>query len=154
MNMSGKIIKEEKIEVPIPGSENKIEVLVTTVEYPPYKTRKKVIFCLRDLEAIQLGNLITRYHVKSRKSELEPIKYAPLYYMVKLNDDADVSEVEEYYYGEIEVKGEYEFKDKDEAMDFIDGLRYKGSTQGVFVGTKAEFNRWKEVFRRVKEDGI
>lgn len=148
----GKIVSQEKIEIPIPGSEAGVEVVIKTVEYPPFKRRKKVIFCLRELEATQLGNLITVYHTKLRKSDYEPIKYVPWYYTVKLNADADDSEVEPYYIGEVDVKGEYEFKDKDEAMDFINGVRYKGSTQGVFVGTKAEFNRWKEVFRLVREE--
>lgn len=134
--MSGKIIKEEKIEVPIPG----LEVTLETIEHPQFKTRKKVIFCLAELKAVRLGTLITRYHVKpGRKSDWEPIKYVPLYYQVKLTD-SDVSEGE----------GEYDFDEKEEAMEFIENLRYKGASE-IIVDTKADFERWKKGLKIFRE---
>lgn len=141
--MPGKIIERKKMK--IAG----MDVELITREVPNFRRRKKVIFRLGGDEPIQLGHLITVYMVAPRKDNFAPVKYVPFFYEVKLNDEADLSEVEDYY-AEPEVKGEYEFDDKDEALAFIDGLMYEGSKHGICVDTNAEFKRWVEVMKRVK----
>ncbi len=142
--MTGKIISKEKLN--IAG----MDIELITREVPNFRRRKKVIFRLGGDKAIQLGHLITVYQIAPRKDDFAPVKYLPFFYEVKLNAEADISEIEEYY-AEPTVKGEYEFDDEDEAMTFIEGLMYKGSKQGIFVDTKKEFERWVECMRQVRE---
>jgi len=143
----GKLIKQENIKTPLG------DITIETREHPQFIKRTKVIFWLGNLKCVLLGHLVTTYHVKDRKSDFEPIKYVPLYYTVKLTDDADASGVEPYHYEDADDEGNFDFDDKEEAEEFVDGLKCRTVPfGGVCLDTKTEFNRWKKVFEKVAKE--
>lgn len=143
----GKLIKQENIKTPLG------DITIETKEYPQFMKRSKVIFWLGNLKAVLLGHLVTTYHVKSRKSDFEPIKYEPLYYRVKLTEDADASDVEPYHYGGADDEGNFDFDGKEEAEEFVNGLKCKTVPFGVVcLDTETEFNHWKKVLEKIAKE--
>jgi len=147
MSFRGKVVRREKIDTPLGPGE-----LVTT-EYPNPK-RKKTIWWLGGLQAIHLGELITHYIAERRESDFEEIKWKPLFYSVKLNEDADASEIVDVFVKvEIEEDNTYSFDELEDAEEFIEGVKCKTVEYGtICVGSRAEFERWVKVMEKVKEE--
>ena len=153
MSFKGKVVERKEIDSPF----GKIEL--TKKEYEPFPRRSKVIFWMGECKVVQLGKLITIYHIKSRKSDLEPVKYEPFYYKVELNENADPSEIEDMFFllEEIEIEGgkrTYEFDDdKIKADEFIQGVKCKGvEFGGINVDSQTEFERWKTALEKLLDE--
>ena len=145
----GKLVDKKEIETPFG------KVILEKKEYPPFPKRRKIIFWLGGMKTVKLGELITTLHVKPRKSDFEKIKYEPLYYKVKLTDEADVTDIAPYHFLDEEIEDGleegFEFDKKEEVEEFIQGLKCKDINHGgVSIGSKTEFERWKKVMEKVK----
>ena len=147
MSFKGKVVSKKKIESPF-GTIELIEE-----EYEPFPGRSKIISWMGELDgemvSIELGQLITIYHIKTREKNTQSIKYEPFYYEIILNDKVDSSHAIAMYFEE--EQEEYHFDTKDEAMNFINLLEYR-DWGAICLDSKAEFEKWNKVFGIVNSD--
>lgn len=151
MSMSGKILEKKEIKTPFG------KVTLETREYEQFPKRSQVIFWLGNNQIIKLGEFVTIYHVKRRKTDFEPVKYEPLYYKITFTDEADARDVLLYHVLEEEIedtlKEGLEFDEKEEAENFVQKLKCKSvKVGGVSIGTKKDFKRWKKAIEQLKEE--
>jgi len=126
-----------------------IDVLITETEYEQFRRRNKIIFWIGEGKCEELGVFTTILSSQQEVHGFSKVYYEPLYYEVKMNAQADPSEVEEYY-TEPTIKGEYEFDDKEEAEEFIEGVKMKGVNYGsINIDSRASFKRWKTAIEQV-----
>lgn len=148
MSFKGKVTERKKIMSPI----GPIEVVTTEYGFP---RRKKVIWWMGEMQAVEVGELITVYHAApGRKSDFEPIKWEPLCYEVELNEEADADDATEMFFTPDEVSPgkPFEFDELEEAEEFIELLKCKSVTAGgIEIDSRAEFKRWKKVMEIMKE---
>ncbi len=151
MSFKGQTVKRKKINIPGLG----LAELITTT-YPLVPDRRKVIWWMGDGGITELGELITYYIAEPRKNGREKIKWSELFYAVKLNQNADVSNfVDEYFLeSDIEEKDTYPFEELDEANRFIEEIKcIHLSSGGITVGSRAKFKRWVKVIETVNKKG-
>ena len=142
MSFKGRVVSRKKIDTPL----GKVEL--TTTEHEAFIERKKVIWGMCVEKFAEVGSLITIHRMLSRENDFTPVKYEPLYYKVKLTDDADSEHAIEMTFSE--AQDEYEFDSEDEAMEFIELLKVKGFKHAtVIVDTQAEFKRWEYAYKEV-----
>lgn len=147
MSFRGKVIERKKVMTPLGPGE------VITTEYPDPK-RSKAIWWLGGGRAVHLGELITHYMAGPRKDEFEEIKWEPYFYQVKLNENADASEIADVFRKvEIEDDNTYSFDELEDAEEFIEGVKCTRVSGGsINVGSRAEFKRWVKVMEIVREE--
>ena len=146
----GKVVSRKKLSLPI----GEVEIIET--QYPQFRHRKRTIFWLGEGQARKLGELVTTYHVPSRKSDFEPVVYKPLCYKVVLTADAEVGEITGQFFTDEDVveglKEGFEFEEEEDANKFIRGLKCKGLTYGgVELDREVVYLKWAKVLERAKK---
>lgn len=148
MSFRGKVIERKKVMTPIGPGE------IVTTEYPDPK-RSKTIWWMGGMQVIHLGELITHYIDERRESEFDEIKWKPFFYSVKLNENADTSDLVDEFYNRVEIEedGTYSFDELEDAEGFIEGVKCtQVSVGGINIGSRAEFDRWVKVMEIVREE--
>lgn len=151
MSMRGKVTEKKEIKSPFG------KITLETREYEQFPKRSQIIFWLGNMKIVKLGELITIYYVRKRKSNFESVKYEPFYYRVTFTDEADARDELLYHILEEEIedilKDGLEFDTKGEAEDFAQKLKCRSvKVGGVSIGSKKEFEKWKRVMKELEEE--
>ncbi|GAH07263.1 unnamed protein product, partial [marine sediment metagenome] len=70
-----------------------IPVIIEETEYEQFRRRNKVIFWIGEGKCVELGLFTTILTSQQEVHGVSPVYYEPLYYEVKMNTEADLSEL-------------------------------------------------------------